>query len=948
METPPPIPLPIPDLPKSRHKKSHKKKPPLPELAPLVIPQIEAPPESPVDKRAESRAEIDELRRIAHEIVLRKMQALRIYEPLPVQKEFHDCDAKVRLLRGSNRAGKTLVAAVECARIVLGKHPAFPAKDGRCYIVGKDEKHLGEVIYRKLFRAGAFKMIRDPKSGEWRAFRPWDPSDAERKKEAKPAPPLIPQREIVSTSWNKKVASIPEKVVLRNGWEIDFFSSLAKPPRGSDLDFVWLDEEIVDGDWVPEMLARLIDRQGRLIWGFTPQTGSDRAFELHQRCDEEMEDWRQSGFAHDKRPSNREFVILIRDNPHFTDKEKAEHASSFSPEEQLVRVEGEYAIEASKIYPEFSRTLHNVPYFDIPMDWTRYAVIDPGRQICAVLFAAVPPEDAEFPSGATDAKGDPVMVQCEGKEFVFLYDELYIPNCDAEQFGERMARKCLGQDFEAFIIDAHGSRSTEAGSGKTVEQQYRDQLQKQNVKSRATGHGFIPGSDDVLGRIEAFRGWLKLRPHGMPKVLLVEMRDKLPNFVYEIERWRYKKTRDGVTDQPESRGRVHLMACYDGQTEVLTERGWIDFTALPRDVRVLTVNLDTDCYEYQLPTDYIERRADKMVSIDGRRLNALVTEDHRMVVYERGEFIPSIKEAGDLHPSDRIKMSATWPSVYGNGPLVLRTTRRAEATTANTGDVAELMGWYAAEGCRDRKIQMPGRGYRVSIAQTKPAGRDRIRELTGLLPWKFHEDESGFYASSKQLWAMVAECGDLAENKMVPQWVKDGSSYIISRFIDGAVGGDGWMQAGTRYYKTTSKRLADDMQELFLKIGRTASISNIPAKPYKIRKHSGMSKPSFLVIEGTTSVAGLRNAANEPIFSTVPFDGLVYCVSVPNGTLVVRRNGKPMIAGNCTGYLAHHDPKYVAPKKASSRPSGAYAMFLDKLARKRRSSPQTITFGPSR
>ena len=567
METPPPVPLPlpIPELPKpkSKAKKSHKKKPPPPEPVDLPVPTLQSviTPPSPPPEPSHSRAEIDDLRRIAHEVVLRKMQSLRIYEPLPIQKEFHDCNAKVRLLRGSNRAGKTIVAAVECARIVLGKDPRFPARDGRCYIVGKDEKHLGEVIYRKLFRPGAFKMIRDKKTGDWRAFRPWDPEDAGRRKEAKPSLPLIPQREIVSVSWNKKVSSIPEKVVLRNGWEIDFFSSLAKPPRGSDLDFVWLDEEIVDGDWVPEMLARLIDRQGKLIWGFTPQTGSDRAFELHQRCDEEMEDWRQSGFSAEKEPANREFVILIRDNPHFTDKEKREHASSFSPEEQLVRIDGEYAIEAAKIYPEFNATLHNIPYFDIPMDWTRFAVIDPGRQICAVLFAAVPPDDAEFPSGATNERNEPVMIDCSGKEFVFLYDELYIPNCDAEQFGERMARKCLGQDFEAFIIDAHGSRSAEAGSGKTVEQQYRDQLQKRGVRSRSTGHGFVAGSDDVMGRIEAFRGWLKLRPYGLPKVLFVEMKNKLPNLKWEIERWRYKKTKEGVTDQPESRGRVHLMAC---------------------------------------------------------------------------------------------------------------------------------------------------------------------------------------------------------------------------------------------------------------------------------------------------------------------------------------------------------------------------------------------------
>lgn len=562
-EEPEPLKLEIPQIPPPKAKKKRKRGRPRKEkvapapAVPLEIPVIPTKPEPEAAKL--STVDRAEYLKLIHEIALRKMQALRLYEPLPIQREFHDCNAKVRILRGSNRAGKTIVAAVETARIVLGQHPGFPKKDGRCYIVGKDEKHLGEVIYRKLFRPGAFKMIRDEVTGEWRAFRPWLPADAARKNQARPALPLIPQREVASVSWNKKVSSIPEKVVLRNGWELDFFSSLAKPPRGSDLDFVWLDEEIVDSDWVPEMLARLIDRQGRLIWGATPQSGSDRLWEQHLICEEQMEDWRQRNFTGPE-PSHREFLVLIADNPHFTEQEKKEHADSFSPEEQLVRVGGEFAISAAKIYPEFNLNTHSVPYFDIPMEWTRFAVIDPGRQICAVLFAAVPPEDSDFPTGRTTASGEDEIMPTRGWDWVFLYDELYIPNCDADQFGERMERKCKGQDFEAFIIDAHGSRGHEAGSGKTVEQQYREQLKSRGVKSRITGHGFIAGSDDVIGRIEAFRGWLKVRKNGFPKVLIVDVKNRLPNFKYEIERWRYKKTKDGITDQPESRGRVHLMA----------------------------------------------------------------------------------------------------------------------------------------------------------------------------------------------------------------------------------------------------------------------------------------------------------------------------------------------------------------------------------------------------
>lgn len=952
-----PLPLEIPQLPepkskpKVKRKRGRPKKPPKPPPVTLSAPTLSdlLPIETPTPA-GPSRADIDEIRRIAHEITLRKMQSLRLYEPLPIQAEFHKCKSKVRLLRGSNRAGKTIVAAAEFARIVLGQHEGFPKRDGRAYIVGKDEKHLGEVIYRKLFRPGAFKIIRDEATREWRAFRPWEPRDAERKKEAKPALPLIPAREISSISWNKKVSSIPEKVVLRNGWEIDFFSSLAKPPRGSDLDFVWLDEEIVDSDWVPEMLARLIDRQGRLIWGFTPQSGSDRAFELHQKCDEEFEDWRQSGFSPDREPANREFVILLRDNPHFTEKEKREHASSFSAEEQAIRVDGEYAIEASKIYPEFNVNIHSIPYFDMPDDWTRYAVVDPGRQICAVLFAAVPPPDAEFPSGAVDSSGKPVVIDCTGKSFVFLYDELYIPNCDAVQFGERMARKCVGQAFEAFIIDGHGSRSAEAGSGKTIEQQYRAELEKHGVRSRISGHGFLIGSDDVAGRVEAFRLWLRLAPHGLPKVLCVDVKNRLPNFKWEIERWRYKKTAAGITDQPESRGRTHLMACFDGETEILAESGWCPFPLLPVGERVMTVNLESNEYQYQEPTDYITRRhIGEMIEIDGRCLNAMVTPDHRMIVYPKSKLgrRVEIREAGCLKSTDMIKTTAVW-NAADQDRFDMPDTKRSRGCSVDAGDFAELLGWYAAEGWRATNIQMPGRGYLVSICQTKATGVSELKSLFKRMPWKWRSESQSFFTSNHSLWLAVGECGDGAMNKKVPDWIRAASPRIIERFIRGAMLGDGNVWQGNRHYYTSSPRLAGDMQELFMKIGATASVLQRPGGAWKIRGRSGVSKDRFVVVQRNTHQSGLRREDGSVNYRSVDFDGMVYCVSVPNGTLVVRRRGRPMIAGNCVGYLAHHDPQYVPPQKMKARATGAYAMFLEKRRRQREQGATAVMFGPSR
>ena len=114
-------------------------------------------------------------------------------------------------------------------------HGKYPKKNGTAFLVGKDLKHVGKVLYDKLFVPGAFKVIRDKATGRWRAFRPWIPDDAAREEEARRAPSLIPQRLIAEIAWENKKENVPSIVRLSNGWNLHFFSSLGKPPQGSPI-----------------------------------------------------------------------------------------------------------------------------------------------------------------------------------------------------------------------------------------------------------------------------------------------------------------------------------------------------------------------------------------------------------------------------------------------------------------------------------------------------------------------------------------------------------------------------------------------------------------------------------------------------------------------------------------------------------------------------------------
>ena len=487
--------------------------------------------------------------RVLNALSARRAEALSIYQPLPNQLGFHQSQAVDRLLLGSNRSGKSQACGAEIAWLLLGEHPwqpHAPKKNCRIYAVGWDWDHVGKVMWPKVGMEGSFKMIRDEITRKWRAVIPDQPYDAAYREKWKDAPPFLPPRWIKNISWESRKDNQPKCVKCVNGSELFFFSSKGAPQQGNEIDRWWCDEELENQRWVSELQRGCVKRRGSGFYSATPLAASEALFEMHRRAMDPK-----------KRHPVEEFHLLISENIHIGKKEKdIFYSQLLTPNEIRTRWFGQFAISGLVVYPEFNLDDHCIEPFEIPPYWSRFMVVDPGVQVCAVLFCAVPPEHDPMRPGSEPYKH---------AGSVHIYDELYIERCTAALFGEQVARKMdnlKAGGFEAFIIDHSMGRQTEMGSGRTVEIQYSDALAKHGVYSRQTGSGFIWGADDIRSREESLRRWMAKRPDTGKPTLRIHSR--CPKLLWEIPNQFYKK--DGKTGAPTDKRRDannHAVSCLE-------------------------------------------------------------------------------------------------------------------------------------------------------------------------------------------------------------------------------------------------------------------------------------------------------------------------------------------------------------------------------------------------
>ncbi len=388
-------------------------------------------------------------------------------------------------------------------------------------------------------------------------------------------------------------------------------------------------------------------------------------------------------------------------------------------------------------------------------------------------------------------------------------------------------------------------------------------------------------------------------------------------------KFRYKEGQDSI----EFNGRVHLdciiparkdqSMCYDDQTEILCETGWKLFKDINESEKVATLNEHTDTLEYQLPIEHTSYNYDnKMYKINNKSVDLLVTKTHDLFIkfpkdkrYNNEEIWEFKKPDELINKKYKVKRSVgNWIGIDKKSfqlPEIHRKKMEFNFKKNNEFKLEiwlEFLGYYISEG--SCYINKEFGLYNINIAQSNktPDNVKKIRACIHNLGFKSNyyfnkiNKNGNINFKSKQLVSYLIQFGK-AHDKFIPRDLLNLNKNLLDILFKALMLGDGTKDKIknnypiTTLYSTVSKQLANDVQEIIIKLGFASSIhldsNTLNNKTFFIYR-------VMIIKKQTTPTINSRI----PTDSWIDYKGKVYCCTVPNQIILVRRNGYPVWCGN--------------------------------------------------
>lgn len=346
--------------------------------------------------------------------------------------------------------------------------------------------------------------------------------------------------------------------------------------------------------------------------------------------------------------------------------------------------------------------------------------------------------------------------------------------------------------------------------------------------------------------------------------------------------------------------------CYSSDTEVLTNNGWKFFKDVGIEDMIFSLNPETKHPEFVKWKNFIEYYYNgKMIQFKNKSLDLLVTPDHSIIYLNKSNgMIMDNKFALDYQSTTGALYRS---SEYNNKDIPFIEIGKH---LVNFDLFCEFMGYWLADG-----YTVSTRENVFGITQTKSYDLKtyaKIVELSKKLPFKFNCEKERISYRDKDMYNYLSEFGKTFD-KYIPESIKNASQRQIKIFLDAFICCDGMVrkprefignhghrfisEKDERVYFTSSQRLASDLGELLVKIGKRPSYLIASKKGTESVFKNGTYKTNadcYRISECNGKTASVFNKM------FIDYSDFVYDLELEkNHILYVRRNGKCVWGSNC-------------------------------------------------
>lgn len=314
--------------------------------------------------------------------------------------------------------------------------------------------------------------------------------------------------------------------------------------------------------------------------------------------------------------------------------------------------------------------------------------------------------------------------------------------------------------------------------------------------------------------------------------------------------------------------------CVDADTEYMTHRGWVRAPELRPDDRVAQYWTDSGAIDFVVPTEvHVSHFKGDMHRIrTDKQIDLLVTPAHRCLLRNRQTGELTDDPATEFKP-DRQHIHA---GLYAGGSESLP---------------PELVTWLCA--VQADGSYHPGGG--ITFAFSKARKTERLRAALSALgadfteAWSESRQVTTFYLGRPGNEELIAATKSLlGEARQFGPWILDMDRRTLDCFRDELFHWNGLFTRKTEF-SSSDKINADWAQIVFALSGMRARMRLYRPKNPKAKDHHCVN-----ITRDRTAYSMTTNFTRE----LVPWDDNVYCVTVPSGFIVVRREGKVSVTGN--------------------------------------------------